>query len=195
MLTELSPQPAPAGTPTSPILVLGVGNILLRDEGVGVHVVRALQDVALPAGVELYDGGTAGFALIDVLANRQKVIVIDAVDAGRPAGTVLRLTPRDLGDQPGVKLSLHEVSFAETLRAAEQLGLAPREVVILGVQPQTVAYGLDLSPQIAGLIPQIVELVRAELERTPQAEADGGAATRPVARTLVAESSCLEDRP
>jgi hydrogenase maturation protease len=195
MLTDVSPQLASTCSPTHPVLVLGLGNILLRDEGIGVHVVRAMQDMILPTGVELYDGGTAGFALRDVLANRPKVIVIDAIDAGHAPGTVLRLDPRDLAERPEVKLSLHEVSFAETLRAAERLGLAPREVVILGVQPQTVACGLDLSPQIAGLIPQIVELVRAELERTPQAEADCGDAARSAARKLVAESSCLEDRP
>ena len=76
-----------------PILVLGIGNILLCDEGVGVRVIEALQTMELPATVEVFDGATAGVDLLDVLADRRKVIVIDAVQADGPCGAVFRFTP------------------------------------------------------------------------------------------------------
>jgi hydrogenase maturation protease len=164
-----------------PILVLGLGNILLRDEGVGVHIVRMMQALPLPDGVELWDGGTAGFALLDVLAERRKLIVIDAIDAEQPPGTVMRLTADDLTAQPNLRLSLHEVSFAETLRVARGLGLAPGAVVIFGIQPETTACGLELSPAIARLIPRVIELVLAEL-----APSDGHC---PVPATVCADTA------
>ena len=79
-----------------PILVLGIGNILLRDEGVGVRVIERMLKMRLPDNVELVDGGTAGADLLDVLAERKKVIVIDAVQADCEPGTVLKFTADDL---------------------------------------------------------------------------------------------------
>jgi hydrogenase maturation protease len=147
-----------------PTLVLGLGNILLRDEGVGVRVVQAMEGLELPPDVELFDGATAGLDLLDVLADRRKVIAIDAIDGDSPPGVVLRLSPEDLLPQPGQRVSLHEIGFLETLAAAEQLGITPQNVVIFGVKPCDVSYGLDLSPKIARLLPGIVELVLSELE-------------------------------
>lgn len=144
-------------------LVLGLGNILLRDEGVGVHVVRALAEVGLPADVEVFDGGTAGIDLLDVLADRHRVIVIDALDCDGPPGTVLRLEPGDLLPAAGQAVSLHEMGLLETLAVARVLGIAPRDLVILGVKPHDVKWGLDLSPKIKRLLPRIVELVLTEL--------------------------------
>ena len=151
-------------TRPSPLLVLGVGNILLRDEGVGVRVVEAMGRMNLPPGVELFDGATAGLDLLDVLAHRRKVIIIDAVDCDCEPGTVLRLDPEDLAPQAGRGVSLHEIGLSEALTASRQLGIAPQEVVVLGVKPKNDDCGLELSPEIAGLVPGIIELVLAELE-------------------------------
>ena len=85
-----------AQTRPCPTLVLGLGNVLLRDEGVGVRVVQALERVILPPDVEVFDGATAGVDLLDVLADRRKVVVINAIAGDSPPGTVLRLTPADL---------------------------------------------------------------------------------------------------
>ena len=153
-------------TQSCPILVLGLGNILLRDEGVGVRVVEAMERVDLSPGVEIIDGATAGFDLIDVLADRRKVIVIDAIDGQCEPGTVIRLTPEDLVPQGNRGVSLHEMGLLEALTAAGQLGVAPDEVVIFGVRPNNVSCGLDLSLEIARLVPAIIELVLAELEVT-----------------------------
>jgi hydrogenase maturation protease len=147
---------------TAPVLVLGVGNILLRDEGVGVHVVQAMQGIDCPDGVELCDGGTAGLDLLDVLADRRKVIIIDAMAGEHEPGMVLRLTPGDLAPPSGPGASLHELGLLQTLAVAGQLGCAPQEVVIFGIAPQEISYGLELSPEIAALIPEVIELVLAE---------------------------------
>ncbi len=156
----------PARTPAQarPVLVLGLGNILLRDEGVGVHVVRAMERLDLPPRVELCDGATAGLDLLDILADRRKVVVIDAFAGPHEAGTVLRFGPGELVPRQSPDVSLHEMGFLETLTVAGRLGIAPREVVVLGVKPLSVECGLDLSPEIARLVPRIIELVMAELD-------------------------------
>lgn len=146
-----------------PTLVLGLGNILLRDEGVGVRVVQAMERLALPPDVELFDGATAGLDLLDVLADRRKVIVIDAIEGDSAPGTVLRLGLDDLVPQGSHPVSLHEVGLFEALAAAKQLGVAPPQVIIFGVRAHDVSCGLDLSPEIARLVPEIIELVLAEL--------------------------------
>jgi hydrogenase maturation protease len=150
------------GPPPAPVLVLGLGNLLLRDEGVGIHVIRALAHESLPAGVELCDGATAGMALVDLLAGRDRVIVVDAMSAGEPPGTVRRLQAEDLFPaRPGC--SVHELGLGEALAAARLLGVAPRAVVIFGVQPAELTCGLELSATLAPLVPQLVALVHAEL--------------------------------
>jgi hydrogenase maturation protease len=164
-LVQLQAQEQRAHTPAQPrpILVLGLGNILLRDEGIGVRVVQALERLTLPSDVEVVDGATGGFALVDILADRRKVIVVDAIAGDGPPGTVLRLSADDLRGLPGAPVSLHEVGLVEALAATRQLGIAPREVIVIGVCPQVVECGLELSSAMAGLVPKIVELVFAEL--------------------------------
>ena len=157
-------QPGAAPADTRPILVLGLGNLLLRDEGVGVHVVRALDaGPPLPPDVEVLDGATAGFGLIDILSGRRKVIVIDAIEATCAPGSVVRLTIDDLVPTSSTPLSLHEVGFLEALAATARLGVAPQDIVIFGVRPAVVDYGLELSPTVAALLPRIVQLVLREL--------------------------------
>jgi len=153
-----------------PTLVLGVGNILLRDEGVGVRVVEAMGQLELPPGVELVDGATAGLDLLDLLADRGKVIVIDAIEGDSEPGTVLRLRLEDLVPRDGQSISLHEIGVLETLAVAGQLGIAPRDVIVFGVKPHNVGCGLDLTPEIAGRVPEIVELVLAELGNNTRVE-------------------------
>jgi hydrogenase maturation protease len=176
-----------------PVLVLGVGNILLKDEGVGVHAVRELTARAERGGsprrhdVELYDGGTFGIDLLDTIANRRKVIVIDAVrpvlrssgaaaakgGADAAPGTVLRFTAADLVRPGRPDLSLHQVGLFETLAMARQLGCAPEEVVIFGVVPMALEPGLELSPEVAAVVPRVIDLVLAELKNNPGTEGQG----------------------
>ena len=147
------------------ILVLGIGNILLRDEGVGVRVIEQMQEIPVPDDVELVDGGTAGADLLDVLAERQKVIVIDAVQADCEPGTVLRFTADDLVRPDGVGISLHELGLGEALTMTRQLGCAPKDVVVFGIKPKDLGCGLELSEEIAASVPKVVKLVLAEIEK------------------------------
>ncbi|MGD8450809.1 MAG: hydrogenase maturation protease [Phycisphaerae bacterium] len=158
-------QDEQTATDRCPVLVLGLGNILLRDEGVGVRVIETLRERSRPEGVEFFDGATAGLDLLDVLADRRTVVVVDAIAGDYAPGTVLRLTPEDLlpSDHPGV--SLHEMGILETLTVARHLGNAPHEVVIIGIKPFEVDYGLNLTDEMQRLMPDILALVSAELEK------------------------------
>ncbi len=162
----LAPMSVPASA-NAPVLVLGVGNILLRDEGVGVRVVEELQRLGTPDSVELCDGATAGLDLLDVLAERRRVIVVDAMAANQEPGTVLRFGSTDLdeGGLPPTQTgphSAHELGLAEALTVARQLGIAPGELVLYGVEPKEIDYGLELSPEIAAIVPALARQVLSE---------------------------------
>jgi hydrogenase maturation protease len=148
-----------------PILVLGIGNILLRDEGVGVRMIERMQKMHLPDDVELVDGGTAGADLLDVLAERKKVIVIDAVQADCEPGTILRFTADDLIRPDGVGMSLHELGLGEALTMTKQLGCAPEDVVVFSIKPRDISCGLELSDQISASVPKVIELVLEEIKK------------------------------
>ena len=146
-----------------PVLVLGIGNILLRDEGIGVRVIEALREYLLPNTIELVDGGTAGADLLDVISDRHKVIVIDAVDADVEPGSTLRLSLDDLVAGQTAAVSLHEIGLVETFAMARHLGSAPGEVVIIGIQPKEIIASDQLSPEISACVPAIVKQVIEEL--------------------------------
>jgi hydrogenase maturation protease len=148
----------------SPRLILGIGNILLGDEGIGVRVVEALRQVALPDDVELIDGGTSGADLVNLVADRRKVIVIDAVDSGLPPGAVTRVTLDEIMPSQDANVSLHQVGLMESLWMARQTGCEPGEVVIVAVQPASITPSLELTPAVATAMPEAVELVLAELD-------------------------------
>lgn len=143
-------------------LILGVGNILLSDEGIGVRVIEYLQRQNIPEGVELVDGGTAGADLIDVLAERERVVVVDAIQSNEPAGTILRLTPDDLKLQEDTPLSLHDLDIPQTLEMTKMLGCAPAKVICFGVVPECIKPGMGLSATVSPLVPRIAELVLEE---------------------------------
>jgi len=147
------------------ILILGIGNILLRDEGVGVRIIEYLQTQPIPPEVELRDGGTAGFDLLDIIADRKAIILIDAIDAGHPPATVVRFAPQDMEPANAPQLSVHNIDFAQALKMASLLKCAPQEVVIFGVQPASIEPGLELTETLAPLVPKIAALVLAELDR------------------------------
>lgn len=148
-----------------PRLILGVGNLLLRDEGVGVHIISALRDRELPDDVELWDGGTASFDLLDTLAGRRQVIIIDAVRTGSEAGTIFRFTPEDISTSREQFTSLHQVGLLESLNLAEHLlDCVPEEVIILGIEPKEIDWGLELSAEVEAAVPKVIELVIEELD-------------------------------
>ena len=146
-------------------LILGLGNPLLGDEGIGGRVIEELRGLELPAGVELADGGTAGLGLIGLMEGYQRVIIVDAADMGRPPGHVVRFTPSEVQFKTAeAPLSLHQIGLGEALVVAEALEMAPAELIIIGVQPSWLEMGVGLSPEVEGAIPQIVRMVLDELD-------------------------------
>ena len=150
-------------TPKAEILVLGIGNTLLRDEGIGVHVIRFLQNCSIPDNVELLDGGTYGFDLLDIICDRKAVILIDAVDVGNPPGTVVCFTSQDILPANVSPISAHNIDFDQVMKMASLLQCAPKKVIIYGIQPASIEAGLLLSPDIATVVPKIASLVIDQL--------------------------------
>lgn len=147
------------------ILVLGVGNILLKDEGVGVKVVERLQsEYCFSPNVELMDGGTLGLRLLDPIAEADYVIVVDAVQNARPPGTLYRLPVDELEKRVTFKNSLHQLDLVETLAYAEILGNRP-DAVIIGVEPADISpWGTELTEVIAASVPEMCAGVLREIE-------------------------------
>ena len=147
------------------VLVLGLGNPLLGDEGIGVRVVEELKGLELPDGVTVVEGGTAGLGLIGLMEGYQRVIIVDAADMGHPPGRVVRFTPSEVQLKTvEAPLSLHQIGLGEVLALAKALEVVPAELVIIGVQPSRVEGGIGLSPEVEGAIPQIVRVVLDELD-------------------------------
>ncbi len=139
-------------------LVLGIGNVLMGDEGVGVHVVRRLEQEDLPAHVALLDGGTGGFHLLAELASHDPVVMIDATIDGQPPGTVSVIEPRYASDFPRT-LTAHDIGLRDLIVSATLLGQLPRmqlvTVSIAGVQPMQ----MTLSAPVETAVPRVVEQV------------------------------------
>jgi hydrogenase maturation protease len=141
------------------IVIMGMGNLLLKDEGVGVHVIHVLRKKNLPKNVELVDAGTATLDVLQMLSEVDKLIVIDAVKGGCASGTIYKFKPSNICSTNRTTISLHQLGFIEALSIVEKLGKAPMDVTIIGIEPMEIAIGLELSPEIAERIPKIIQLV------------------------------------
>jgi len=147
------------------VLVLGLGNILLSDEGVGVRAVEALQrQYRIPDGVDVVDGGTSGMDMLDMIANRDHLIVIDAVNTGEPPATVMRLTGEAVPVFFRSKISPHQLGLSDVLAALRLLESEPAGITLIGIVPAALDLGLELSPTIAAKLDDLVGMVRAELD-------------------------------
>jgi hydrogenase maturation protease len=148
---------------TKKILIIGIGNLILRDEGIGVHAARKLEELALPSQVEVIEGGTATIELLPAIREAERIIVIDALKGGGLPGTIYRLRPDDLMCAEEQNLSLHQVGLLEVLGMARQLGGDPA-VVIIGVEPKEISWGMELTPEVEAKLPKVVEAVLEELK-------------------------------
>jgi hydrogenase maturation protease len=156
-----------SASPPRPVVVLGIGNILMRDDGVGVHALDALRRAPLPRDVDVVDGGTAGADLVEAIIGRRKVIVIDAFEGGGAPGEIYRLELSDLEGAKPSALSIHEVDFLDALSMARNLGSPPEEVVVFGVEPGEICLGLEMTRAVKDAIPRMVALVLEELGVAP----------------------------
>jgi hydrogenase maturation protease len=153
------------------VIVMGVGNILLKDEGVGVKVIEELTKLDMPENVELVDGATLGLDLLPVIERADRLIIIDVVKTGSEPGTIFKFTPRDVETphEPG-RMSLHQISLLEVLAMAEMLGNKAPQTVIFGIEPKEIDWGRELSPEISEKIPALIELVIEEIARSQAPE-------------------------
>jgi len=149
------------------VLVLGVGNTLMGDEGVGVHVVRRLERMALPRHVRCLDGGTGSFTLMEPMQKAGRVFLIDATIDGNPPGTLRQLTPRFSSDYP-VNLTAHDIGLKDLLDVAyltsRELNVTLFAVSIAALQ----GVGLELSPAITRRVDEIAQTIRDEVVRVAE---------------------------
>ncbi len=159
LVGEAYSLPRPRGGDRVSLLILGVGNVLMGDEGVGVHVLRALESGVYPAGVRLLDGGTAGIELLGDIQRARAIVMIDATRDGRPAGTVTRLRPKSAAALPR-GLSAHDFGIKDLFAAATLLEAMP-VVHLFAISVETInPMCLELSPQVAASVSEVVKAVR-----------------------------------
>ena len=149
---------------TKDIVVLGLGNILMSDEGVGVRVVERLQKRAAEfPNVEFVDAGTGGMNVLHLIANRKKAVIIDCALMGVSAGDIKRFTPEDVKTVKHVShFSLHDVDILKVIDISRQLDECPPQVVIFGIEPAKVEQGDTLSPRLAAKIDKYAQAVVTE---------------------------------
>jgi hydrogenase maturation protease len=151
--------------PPQKVLILGVGNLLLKDDGFGVHLINSLKDTVFPENIKVLEAGTVSHQLIPLLHEVDFLIVIDVVEAGDTPGSLFRFSPDDMKFASVQKVSLHQISLIDVLHMAELTGRKPRTVII-GVQPRDVSsWSLELSDELKAVIPRVRELVFEELKK------------------------------
>lgn len=144
---------------------MGVGNLLLKDEGLGIHVVQAMQKMSLKVDDELtiIDGGTCPDILYLLPEEIDKLIVVDAVRGGGEPGTIYRFTPKDITSKRGIVASVHQLGIWESLTNVEYEGVNLKDIVIIGVEPKEIDWGLEVSQEIKKKIPQVIAQVNNEI--------------------------------
>ena len=145
-------------------LILGLGNTIMTDDGLGPRVIELLQQQGgLPDHVKLLDGGTLGLDLLPQLEDVVKLIIIDAVELGQSPGSLVRLSGEEVPAALETKLSPHQMGLKDLLAVARLMGHLPEEVVLIGAQPASLEMSTDLTPALATCLPDLAGLVRREL--------------------------------
>ena len=146
------------------IVVLGVGNTLLSDEGIGVRAIEKLQlDYDLPPEVVVIDGGTTGMEMLDDLSKCDHIIIIDAVRSGKAPASIVRLTGEQVPVFFKTKLSPHQIGLSDVLATLAFIDEQPGGVTVIGVEPVSLETGMALSPQVEARLPELMDLVVTEL--------------------------------
>lgn len=155
---------APAGTAFEQILVIGMGNVLMRDEGIGVRAVEELEcRYELPPQVRVMDGGTTGMELFEPMRGADCLIVADAINADRPAGSLVRIANEQIRAFFQTKLSNHQLGLSDLLALLAFKGETPRHVAIIGMVPEQLENQLGLSAPVSAGLDAMVDMLVAEL--------------------------------
>lgn len=150
------------------IMVLGVGNQLMTDEGLGPYVISQLQKETWPENVELIEGGTAGLEILHLIGGVDYLIIVDAVDAEAEAGAIFKFIPEDFSSYTEkLGFSFHQISLFQVLQMAKVQNKLP-ETVIYGLQPKSLEWGLELTSEVQKKIPILLKLIREEITKFTQ---------------------------
>jgi hydrogenase maturation protease len=140
-------------------VILGLGNLLQKDEGIGIQALNRLAEV-MPAGkadaFELVDGGVLGLNLLPLVDECSHLLVFDAIDAGKRPGTVIEMSGSEIPLYANIKLSEHQIGFQEVLGLAMLRGTFPEHLHLIGVQPEDISTGMDLSPAVQAVLDEVV---------------------------------------
>jgi len=151
------------------VAIVGIGNVLLKDEGIGVYLAQQLQKMTPPEGIdmEVIDGGTFPDILL-TLKGVDKLIIIDAAKGGGEPGTVYRFHPKDVSKGTQGIISLHQMGLPQTIKLMEHWGIKPHKTVIFGIEPKEIDWGLEPSLELKGKAPQIIQWIMEEVRATKQ---------------------------
>ena len=147
-----------------PVLVLGVGNILLSDEGVGVRVIEDLQQRQLPNCVEVVDGATRAMELVDIMRGRKQVIIVDALDADAKPGAVFKFGPAQLSETKKMSVSVHDIGVHEAIFLLNLTGELPEDITFYGIQPGSLELHEGLTKEVAAASAKVVDFILRDLE-------------------------------
>jgi hydrogenase maturation protease len=148
------------------LLILGLGNVLCSDDGVGaIAVARLAREFDAPSGVQILDGGTLGLSLLPYLQDARTVILVDAIRADASPGSLVRLEGSEVAPAVRERLSPHQVGVADLLDGARWLDQYPESVVLLGIVPESLELGVTLSPSVEAQVPKLVSWIVEEAQK------------------------------
>ena len=148
------------------ITILGIGNTLYTDEGLGVHALAALQEkYSMDPQVQLIDGSTDGMSLLGPVEDTDYLIVIDAINAGKEGGHIIELHGDDIPAYYGIKMSIHQLGFQEVLLASKLRERYPKNIVMIGMQPTSLELGIGLSETNEAQLPELLKLVEQQVNK------------------------------
>ena len=143
---------------TSKTMILGVGNLLMRDEGIGVHAAVNLQGFPLPGHIEVIEGGTDGFRLFNLIIGASRLIVVDCVKGGDAPGSIYRFGLDDYDHFPDIyKTSVHQIGIDEVITLSGTISTPP-ETTFIGVEPEEIFMSMELSDTIRSKLPKVMEI-------------------------------------
>jgi len=149
-------------------LILGVGNYILSDDGLSIHVLERLQaDNLIPDEIQMIDGGTCGLDLLQYLEGVSNLIIIDAIKTrdGIP-GSIVRLEGNQVPAYLSLKISPHDIGLPDLLATAKLRDLYPEKIVVFGIQPASLELGVELSPEVASKVDELIELIQKEVNES-----------------------------
>ena len=149
-------------------LILGVGNYILSDDGLSIHVLERLQaDNLIPDEIQMIDGGTCGLDLLQYLEGVSNLIIIDAIKTrdGIP-GSIVRLEGNQVPAYLSLKISPHDIGLPDLLATAKLRDLYPENIVVFGIQPASLELGVELSPEVASKVDELIELIQKEVNES-----------------------------